>query len=91
MATLKSYTCSKCAGFLMFESVQEIFDCPFCGNRYDIVDFHAGEVLDQAKACLKQKSFDAAKEKFDQVLDNDPQRAYRSTERMQTCEVIIIL
>ena len=73
MATLKSYICSKCAGFLMFESDQEFFDCPFCGNRYDIVDFHDGEVLDQAKACLKQKSFDTAKEKFDQVLDNDPQ------------------
>ena len=73
MSTLKSYTCSKCAGILMFDSDQEFFDCPFCGNRYDIVDFHAGEVLDQARACLKEKAFSAAKEKFDQVLDNDPQ------------------
>ena len=73
MATLKSYTCSKCAGVLTFDSDQEYFDCPFCGNRFDIVDFHADEVLDQAKACLKEKAFSAAKEKFDQVLDNDPQ------------------
>ena len=71
MATLKSYTCSKCAGILMFDSNQEFFDCPFCGNKYDIIDFHAGEVLSQAKACLEQRSFSAAKEKFDQVLDND--------------------
>ena len=73
MATLKSYTCSKCAGILTFDSDQEFFDCPFCGNRYDIVDFHADEVLDQAGSCLKQRSFSAAKEKFGQVLDNDPQ------------------
>ena len=57
----------------MFDSDQEIFDCPFCGNRYDIVDFHAGEVLEQANACLKQEAFSAAKEKFGQILDNEPQ------------------
>ena len=72
MAKLKSYTCSKCAGILTFDSDQEFFDCPFCGNKYDIVDFHAGEVLDQARSLLEQKSFDAAKEKFGLVLDNDP-------------------
>ena len=73
MAVLKSYTCSKCAGILMFDSDQEFFDCPFCGNRYDIVDFHADEVLAQANSCLEQGSFSSAKEKFGQVLDNDPQ------------------
>ena len=73
MATLKSYTCTKCAGILMFDADQEILDCPFCGNRYDIVEFHADEVLDQANACLKEGSFSAAKEKFGQILDNDPQ------------------
>ncbi len=73
MAVLKSYTCSKCAGILMFDSDQEFFDCPFCGNRYDIVDFHADEVLVQANSCLEQGSFSSAKEKFDQVLENDPQ------------------
>lgn len=57
----------------MFDSDQEFFDCPFCGNRFDIIDFHADEVLDQARSCLKSSSFAAAKEKFDQVLDNDPQ------------------
>ncbi|WP_034451077.1 tetratricopeptide repeat protein [Butyrivibrio sp. AE2032] len=73
MATLKSYTCSKCAGILVFDSDQEFFDCPFCGNKYDIVDFHADEVLSQARSCLEQRSFSAAKEKFDQILDNDPE------------------
>ena len=73
MAVLKSYTCSKCAGILMFDSDQEFFDCPFCGNRYDIADFHADEVLIQANSCLEQGSFSSAKEKFNMVLDNDPQ------------------
>lgn len=72
MAALKSYTCSKCAGILMFDSSQEFFDCPFCGNKYDAVDFHADEVLSQARSCLEQRAFSAAKEKFDKVLDNDP-------------------
>ena len=98
MATLKSYTCTKCAGILMFDADQEILDCPFCGNRYDIVDFHADEVLDQANACLKQSSFPAAKEKFSQILDNDPQNfdallgtvlcalKLDSPERLENCD-----
>ncbi|MCR5341333.1 MAG: hypothetical protein K6E60_08290 [Saccharofermentans sp.] len=73
MATLKSYTCTSCAGILMSDADQEILDCPFCGNRYDIVEFHADEVLDQANACLNEGSFSASKEKFSQILDNDPQ------------------
>lgn len=73
MAVLKSYTCSKCAGVLLFDSDQEFFDCPFCGTKFNAVDFHGDEILVQAKDCLKKKSFDAAKDKFLTVLDNDPQ------------------
>lgn len=40
MARLKSYTCSKCAGVLVFDGDQEYFDCPFCGTRFDVLDFH---------------------------------------------------
>ncbi|MBR5943903.1 MAG: hypothetical protein IKZ94_03025, partial [Lachnospiraceae bacterium] len=72
MAVLKSYTCSKCAGVLLFDSDQEFFDCPFCGTKFNAVDFHGDEILVQAKGCLKKKSFDAAKDKFLTVLDNDP-------------------
>jgi len=98
MATLKSYTCTKCAGILMFDADQEILDCPFCGNRYDIVEFHADEVLDQANACLRQGSFSAAKEKFGQVLDNNPRNfdallgtvlcalKMDSAERLENCD-----
>ena len=53
MAGLKSYTCSKCAGVLVFECDQEYFDCPFCGTRFAALDFHGTEVMDQAKSLRK--------------------------------------
>ena len=71
MALLKSYTCSKCGGVLYFDSDQAFFDCPFCGNRFDIVDFHGEEILAQAEECLKQKDFVAAKEKYNMMLSRD--------------------
>ena len=71
MALLKSYTCSKCGGVLYFDSDQEFFDCPFCGNHFDIVDFHGDEILLQAEECLKQKDFVAAKEKYNMLLGRD--------------------
>ena len=72
MARLKSYTCSKCAGVLVFDGDQEYFDCPFCGTRFDVLDFHGDEVMDQAKSLLKNKFFDAAREKYQAVLNYDP-------------------
>ena len=73
MAVLKSYTCSKCAGVLLFDSDQEFFDCPFCGTKFNVVDFHGDEILEQAKASLEKKAFDAAKEKYRSVLENEPE------------------
>ena len=73
MAKLKSYTCSKCAGILNFDSDQEFFECPFCGTEFDVLDFHGEEVMEQAKSLLKSESFDAAREKYKAVLENDPQ------------------
>ena len=72
MAVLKSYTCSKCAGILIFDSDQEFFDCPFCGTRFSAVDFHGKELLSQADACLKRHEFSAAKEKCKDILAEDP-------------------
>ena len=73
MAVLKSYTCSKCAGVLIFDSDQEFFDCPFCGNKFNVVDFHGDEILSQAKECLAKKSFDVASDKFNSMLENEPE------------------
>ena len=72
MALLKSYTCSKCAGVLMFDSDQEFFECPFCGTAFDVVDFHADELLKQAGECLAQSDFNMAKDKFGKILDKEP-------------------
>ena len=72
MAILKSYTCSKCAGVLNFDSDQEFFECPFCGTAFDVLDFHGDEVMEQARSLLKNESFDAAREKYKAILKYDP-------------------
>ena len=72
MAVLKSYTCSNCAGILIFDSDQEFFDCPFCGTRFSSTDFHGKEILSQADACLERREFSASKEKYRAILAEDP-------------------
>ena len=72
MSLLKSYTFSKCAGVLMFDSDQEFFDCPFCGNRFDSIDFHIDEIITQAEESLKEGAFSSAKEKFNSILEKEP-------------------
>ena len=72
MAELKSYTCSKCGGVLIFDSDHEIFDCPFCGTRFESVDFHGEELLEQAEESLKNGDFASAKDKFRKLLEKNP-------------------
>lgn len=72
MAELKSYTCSKCGGVLIFDPDHEIFDCPFCGTRFDSVDFHGDELLEQAEESLKNGDFPSAKDKFVKLLEKNP-------------------
>ena len=86
MAVLKSYTCSKCGGILNFDSDQEFFDCPFCGNKFDIVDFHEDEIMAQAEESLKQKAFSSAREKFSSVLDKDPTN-FEALKGLVLCEL----
>lgn len=85
MVLLKSYSCSKCGGVLYFDSDQEFFDCPFCGNRFDIVDFHGEEILSQAEECLKQKDFVAAKEKYNLILAKN-EKIFESLRGLVFCE-----
>ena len=73
MALLKSYTCRSCGGVLNFDEDQEIFACPFCGEEFNYTDFHREELLSQAVRCLKDLRFDAAKEKYNTLLSNNPQ------------------
>lgn len=56
----------------MFDSDQKLFDCPFCGNRFDAVDFHEDEIMSQAEESLKEGAFSSAKEKFNSILEKNP-------------------
>ena len=88
MAELKSYTCSKCGGILTFDSDQEFFDCPFCGNRYDIMDFHSDEVHAQAQSCLNEKDFGAARDKYNLLLEKFP-RDFKALRGLVLCDLRI--
>lgn len=73
MALLKSYTCRSCGGVLNFDEDQEIFECPFCGEEFNYTDFHRDELLSQATRCLRDLRFDAARDKYNTLLSNNPQ------------------
>ena len=88
MAVLKSYTCSKCAGILIFDSDQEFFDCPFCGTRFSSVDFLGNELLSQADACLERHEFSAAKEKYKAILAEDA-RNFNALRGMLLCTIMV--
>ena len=72
MSELKSYTCAKCGAVLSVDKIEGQMACPFCGNEFDLVDFHRDELLLQAEECLSRGAYKPAKEKFNQVLENDP-------------------
>ena len=86
MSLLKSYTCSKCAGILMFDSEQEFFDCPFCGTKFNAVDFHEDEIKVQAEESLKKEAFSSAKEKFNLILESDPSD-YDALKGLILCDI----
>lgn len=75
MATLKSYTCSKCGGILNYDMDQELFGCPFCGEDFAVGNIHRNELLADAEARMRNLEFRAAREKIDSILEqypNDP-------------------
>ena len=86
MSSLKSYTCSKCAGVLMFDSEQEFFDCPFCGTKFNAIDFHDDEIMAQAEESLKKEAYSSAKEKFNLILEKDP-TDFEALRGLILCEI----
>ena len=56
----------------MFDSDQEFFDCPFCGTKFDAIDFHQDEIVSQAEESLKEEAYSSAKEKYYSLLEKDP-------------------
>lgn len=73
MRELVSYTCSACGGALTVDRNQEVYECPFCGNGYDFVQMHHDELLKNAAVNMRQMEFTAAKEKYDSILESEPQ------------------
>ena len=71
MTKLTSYTCAKCGGILNVDSDQAIFECPFCGNGFNLSDFHRKEVLIEAAQNLKNKEFRSAKKKYEDLFAAD--------------------
>lgn len=70
---LKSYTCEKCGGVLSVEKTQKILDCPFCQNTFHTVSFHKSEIIKQAAENLNRKEFSAARSKYREILEDDPE------------------
>ena len=54
MTKLKCYSCPECGSFLEVDRVEDTFDCPFCGNHFDVVDFHGADLFEQAEVSLKR-------------------------------------
>ena len=71
MTKLTSYTCAKCGGVLNVDIGQAVFECPFCGNGFDLSDFHRGEVLNEAALNLKNREFQSAQKKYGDLLAVD--------------------
>ena len=72
MDHLRSYTCSKCGGALIVDKDQAIYDCPFCGAKFDVMDFHEEDVLRDGHKALRRMEFHAAEDKFHSILQKDP-------------------
>ena len=70
-ARLKSYSCSNCGGVLNVDRDEDVFDCPFCGARFDVMDFHKKEILDEVDELWRRKDFAGAKNKLERTLPKD--------------------
>lgn len=71
MTKLSSYACTTCGGVLNIDSDQELLDCPFCGTRLDLVEYHRRDILSQAELCLKRMEYRSAYERYKELHDKD--------------------
>ena len=72
MRKLISYSCSTCGGALIVNRSEEVLNCPFCGNAFDLTLMHRNELLSDAAVNMQQREFNAAKDKFNSILESDP-------------------
>lgn len=72
MRELVSYNCKTCGGALIVERNQAVFNCPFCGNAFDLVRLQREELLSDAASSMMQMEFHAARQRYETVLSKDP-------------------
>ena len=69
MAELKSYSCPKCGSFLDVDRDRDVFECPFCGNRFNALVFHRDELLAEARQIARSGDTLQAMEKYEYLLN----------------------
>ena len=72
MTLIKSHTCTTCGGALVVHSGRQQYECPYCSVFYDYEYFRSEDILDQADSSLRILQYDSAKEKYDFVLQKEP-------------------
>ena len=72
MAELKSYSCPKCGSFLEVDRGKDVFDCPFCGNHFTVLDFHRDELCEEARKLAISGQKSKAIEKYEYLLSIEP-------------------
>lgn len=68
MDKLKSYSCPECGSFLEVDRYEDVFDCPFCGTHFNVLDFHRDEILGEARELIKNAQTALALEKYEYLL-----------------------
>lgn len=72
MAVLKSYSCPKCGSSLEVDRDRDVFDCPFCGNHFTVLDFHRDDLLAEARKLVYDGQKSQALEKYEYLLKIKP-------------------
>lgn len=85
MRKLISYSCSTCGGALIVNRSEEVLNCPFCGNAFDLTLMHRNELLSDAAVNMQQREFNAAKDKFNSILESDP-HDFEALRGLALCE-----
>lgn len=72
MENLKSYSCPECGSVLDVDRYKDVFDCPFCGAHFDVLDFHKDELLEEARNLVFSAQSSLAREKYEYILSIRP-------------------
>lgn len=72
MTKLKSYSCPECGSVLDVDRYEDVFDCPFCGAHFNVLDFHKDDILAEARELIRNAQSSMAFEKYEYLLSIEP-------------------